>query len=426
MSVIRPSAGYKQEVKGMRLTMKENRNLQVMQEVMANERTVIEAVRALCISERHVYRVLAKVREGGALGVMHGNRGREPVNKTSPELKEKIIQLRCEDYKGFNDRHFRDELEDEEGIKIGRDTVRLILRGAGIAPVKPVKKRRHRSKRKPKDRFGEMLQGDGSWHDWLEGRGPWLTLVHFVDDATNYQWADFFGQETTEAYFILCKSIFRKHGLPRCLYVDRDSIFKVNRDDTLQEQLSGMQPITTFERAMQELAISIVWANSPQAKGRVERRGGLNQDRLVSELRKAHASTLEEARKVLKTHLWKLNKRFVRKSADSESAFMPLPEGLDLKQILCWKEERTVSNDNTISFRGIQYQIPPSSYRTSWAKCKVAAHLCLDGSLHIFHKGQRIAYFRETGVSWDDLPIAPQHTKALYQHSPSLTFSLGH
>lgn len=410
----------------MLLTMKENKRLQVMQDVLAKERTVEDAARVLGISERHSYRVLAKVREGGALGVIHGHRGREPSNKTRAELKEKIIQLRRGNYKGFNDRHFRDELEDEEGIKIGRDTVRLILRGAGIEPAKPVKKRKHRSKRKPKERFGEMLQGDGSWHDWLEGRGPWLELVHYVDDATNYQWADFFEQETTEAYFVVSRKVFKTHGLPRCLYVDKNSIFKVNREDTIEEQLSGMRPMTTFERAMQELAVPIIWANSAQAKGRVERRGGLNQDRLVSELRKANACTLEEARKVLKKHLQKLNKRFTRKPVDSTSAFIPLPDGLDLKQVLCWKEERTVANDNTISFRGSKYQIRPSSYRTSWAKCKVAAHLCLDGSLHIFHKGQKIAYFRKTGVSWNDLPDAPLNTKALYQHSPALTFSLGH
>jgi len=426
LSVVRPSVGYEQEVERMLLTMKENKRLQVVQEVLAKERTVEEAARVLCRSERHVYRILDKVRKGGALGVIHGNRGREPVNKTPQELIERIIQLRSHTYTGFNDRHFRDELEDEEGVKIGRETVRKILRTSGTPPVKPARKRKYRGKRKAKDKFGEMLQGDGSWHDWLQGRGPWLTLVHFVDDATTYQWAEFFGQETTEAYFILCKRIFKKHGFPRCLYVDKDSIFKVNREDTIQEQLSGMRPMTTFERAMQELAIPIIWAHSPQAKGRVERRGGLNQDRLVSELRKAKASTLEEAREVLRVHLRKLNKRFVRKPADSESAFMPLPQGLELKQILCWKEERTVANNNTISFRGVPYQIPPSSYRTSWTKCKVAVHLCLDGSLHIFHKGQRIVYFRKTGVSWNDLPTAPLNTKALYQHSPRLTFSLGH
>ncbi len=409
----------------MILTMKENKRLQVLQEVLAKKRTVEEAARALSISERHAYRILANVRKNGALGVIHGNRGRKSVNKKAPQLIEQIIKLRRESYEGFNDRHFRDELEDEEKLIIGRETVRKILRASGIAAVKSVKKRKYRSRREPKERFGEMLQGDGSWHDWLEGRGPWLELVHYVDDATNYQWADFFEQETTEAYFILSRRVFKKHGLPRCFYVDKNSIFKVNREDTIKEQLSGIRPITTFERAMQELAIPVIWANSAQAKGRVERRGALNQDRLVSELRKANACNLEDARKVLRKHLQKLNGRFKRKPANSESAFTPLPDGLDLKQILCWKEERTVSNDNTISFRGSKYQIQPSSYRASWTKCKVAVHLCLDGSLHIFHKGQKIACFRKTGVSWNDLPDAPLNTKALYQHSPSLTFSLG-
>lgn len=410
----------------MLLTVKENKRLQVVQEIVAKERTVEEAARVLCMSERHIYRMVGKVRRGGALGVIHGNRGRQPANKISPEVRERIIHLRSTTYAGFNDRHFRDELEDEEGVTIGREAVRKLLRQSGIPPVRPARKRTHRRTRKAKDNFGEMLQADGSWHDWLEGRGPWLTLVHVVDDATTYQWAEFFGQETTEAYFRLCTRIFTTHGLPRCLYVDKNSIFKVNRKDTLQEQLSGLRPMTTFERAMQELAIPIIWAHSPQAKGRVERRGGVNQDRLVSELRKAKASTLQEARAVLSVHLRKLNTRFVKKPADSASAFMPLPHGLDLTQILCWKEERTVANDNTISFRGVPYHLPPSAYRTSWSKCKVAVHLCLDGSLHIFHKGQRIVSFKKTGVSWNDLPAAPLHTRGLYQHSPKLTLSLGH
>lgn len=410
----------------MLLTMKENKRLQIMQEILAKIRTVTEAAAALDITERQTFRVLADVRENGALGVIHGNRGREPWNKTPDEIRVKVVKMRREEYEDFNDRHFRDDLEDEGIMKLGRETVRKILRSSGIEPVKAVKKRVHRSRRKPMERFGEMLQGDGSYHDWLESRGPWLMLVHFVDDATNYEWADFFEGETTEAYFRVVMGILKTHGLPRCLYVDHHGVFSVNRQDTLEEQLSGIKPVTTFERAMQELAVSVILANSPQAKGRVERRGGFNQDRLVSELRKANACTIEEARVVLKKYLKKINKRFARKPANSESAFTPFPESCDLKQILCWKEERTVNNDNTISFKSKAYQIQPSLYRSSWAKCKVAVHLCLDGSLHVFHKGQRIAYFKKIGVKWDDLPNAPLNTKALYTHTPTLTFSRGH
>lgn len=410
----------------MLLTMKENKRLQIMQEVLARVRTVSSATALLGVSERHIYRVLANVRKNGAIGVIHGNRGKEPWNKTPDEIVAKVVKMRREEYDGFNDRHFRDDLEDEGKAKLGRETIRKVLRSSGIGPVKVVKKRSHRSRRKPMERFGEMLQGDGSFHDWLEGRGPWLMLIHFVDDATNYEWADFFEGESTEAYFRVIMGVLKNHGLPRCLYVDRHGVFSVNRQDTYEEQLSGTKPVTTFERAMRELAVPVVFANSPQAKGRVERRGGFNQDRLVSELRKANAHTIEEARAVLKKYLKKINRRFVKKPTNNESAFTPLPEACDLKQILCWKEERTVNNDNTISFRGRSYQIQPSLYRNCWAKCKVAVHLCLDNSLHVFHKGQRIAYFKKIGVKWDDLPTAPLNTKALFIHTPTLTFSRGH
>lgn len=397
-----------------------------MQEVIAGIRAVVEAGKLLGITERHAYRILAKVRKKGALGVIHGNRGRESHLKTPEKIVKKVLELRRSIYNGFNDRQFTDDLFDEEAIKISRETVRKLLREDGIPAARPVRKRKHRIRRKPMERFGEMLQADGSPHDWLEGRGSEMTLIHYVDDATGVEWADFFEQETTEGYFKVAFDIFKNFGLPRSLYVDMHSVFRVNREDTIEEQLSGRRPLTTFGRAMEELAIHVIYADSPQAKGRVERRGGLNQDRLVSELRKANACTLEEARKILKKHLRKNNRRFKKSPASPESAFTPLPEGCDFQQILCWKEERTVANDNTISFQGKKYQIPKSPLRLSWAKCKVAVHLCLDGSLHIFHKQQRIAYFKKTGISLDDLPSVPLNTKSLYAHSPTMTFLLGH
>jgi len=408
------------------LSMKENKRVLVMQEVMAGKKTLVEAAGVLGLSERQGWRVLAKVLKQGALGAVHGNRGKISSQKVSDKIRANVVRLRKEGYAGFNDRHFTQELLDTEGIDLARETVRMILRGAGIPSVNPVKKRKHRLRRQPKERFGEMLQGDSSPHDWLEGRGPWLDLVHFVDDATGVEWADFFEEETTRAYFTVMMGILKKEGIPRSLYVDKHSVFRVNRDETVEEQLSGKRPLTTFGRAMEDLGILVIYADSPEAKGRVERRGGLNQDRLVSELRKANAKTLEEARIVLKEHLRKNNARFKKIPANPESAFIPTPEGLDLKQALCWKEERTVSNDNTIAFNGRVYQIPKSTIRTTWAKCKVAVHLCLDGSLHVFYKRERIAYFKQTGVEWNKLSISPVTTEALRTHSPLLTFSLGH
>lgn len=408
------------------LTMRENKRLIVIQEVMVGKKTLAEGVKVLGMSERQGWRVLAQVRKRGALGVVHGNRGRSSSRRISDKIREEVVCLRQRDYSGFNDRHFTQELLDQEKIALSRETIRQILRSSGIVSVHPVKKRKHRLRRKPKERFGEMLQGDSSPHDWLEGRGPRMDLVHFVDDATGIEWADFFEEETTRAYFTVMMGILKKAGIPRSLYVDNHSVFRVNRDETVQEQLSGRRPLTTFGRAMEDLGIQMIYADSPQAKGRVERRGGLNQDRLVSELRKARAKTLEEARVVLKEHLRKNNARFKKTPASPESAFIPPPAGLDLKQVLCWKEERTVSNDNTLALNGVRYQIPKSPIRTTWAKCKVAVHLCLDGSLHVFYKRERIAYVKQTGVDWNKLSISPTTTEALRTHSPLLTFSLGH
>lgn len=397
-----------------------------MQEVIAGKKTVVEAVALLGMSERQGWRVLSRVREKGALGAMHGNRGRKSSRKISDKIRQRVLDLRNMEYVGFNDRHLTQELKDAGKAVPGRETIRKILREAGIPSTRPVKKRKHRLRRAPKERFGEMLQGDSSPHDWLEGRGPRLDLVHFVDDATGQEWADFFPEETTEAYFTVMMEILKKEGMPLSLYIDKHSVFRVNRDQTMEEELSGRRPLTTFGRAMEELGIHLIYADSPQAKGRVERRGGLNQDRLVSELRKANAATIEEACLVLREHLKKNNARFRKKQADAVSAFIPIPKGCDLKQILCWKEERTVSNDNTISFHGHQLQIPKSPIRSTWAKCKVAVHCCLDQSIHVFHNHEQIAYFKNPGVSWNSLPLAPINTEALKAHSPTLTFSLGH
>lgn len=410
----------------MLLTMKENQRLQVFQGVLAGERTVQEASQAVGISERQGWRVLAAVRETGALGVIHGNRGKPCPFRIADEIRDRMVALRQGAYVGFNDRHFADELVDEEKIVVGRESVRTLLRAAGIASVKPVKKRRHRCRRDPRERCGELLQGDGSEHDWLEGRGPRLTLVHFVDDATRRHWGRFFYHESTEAYFRVMQEIVRQHGLPRGLYVDCHGIFKVNRTETQWEQETGKEPLTHFRRAMEELAIHLTYATSAQAKGRVERWGGIDQDRLVSELRKAKACTINEANHVLKPYLTKSNRRFARKPKDPTSAFIPLPEGCDLKQVLCWKEERTVANDNTIAFHGQQLQIPRSPRSGSFAKKKVIVHLCLDGSVHVFHRQERIAYFKNAKVDPGIVPIVSVPPSVVAAHSPTLTLLLGH
>jgi len=406
----------------MPLTMKENKRVMLMQEVMADKKTVREASFEIGVSERQGFRILADVRKHGANGVIHGNKGRPSTQRIPDEIRSEVIRLRKGSYDKFNDRHFADELIEAEKIKVGRESVRKILRAAGISTTRKVKKRKHRRRRAPMERFGEMLQGDASDHDWLEGRGPRLTLVHFVDDATGYEWADFSYSENTESYYRLIWEILIKQGLPRMLYVDCHGVFKVNREETRYQEENGKRPLTQFGRAMQELAITVIYAASAQAKGRVERRGGFNQDRLVSELRKAKISSLENARKILKKYLRKINRKFTCKPKSDESAFTPLPDGLDLGQVLCWKEERTVANDNTISFHGRKLQIPTSPLKSSFAKAKVAVHLCLNDSVHVWHKHDRIAYFKKLGVDPAMVPLISPIPAVIAAHSPLLTF----
>ena len=185
-----------------------------------------------------------------------------------------------------------------------------MLRKVGIPPKRKRRRVKYRKRRERKDAFGMMLQIDASPHDWLEGRGPWLTLVGAVDDATGYGWSRFVTAETTWAYLNLMREVISSHGLPLSLYSDRHSIFHPLREPTIIEQLKNIQPLTQFGRAMNELGITITKAWSPQAKGRIERFFGFLQDRLVVELRLAGAKSMEEANQVLDAFLPEYNRQF--------------------------------------------------------------------------------------------------------------------
>jgi hypothetical protein len=240
-----------------------------------------------------------------------------------------------------------------------------------------------------------MLQIDGSCHDWLEGRGPYLTIVGAIDDATGeVPYCQFREEEDSQGYFLLLGDIILKNGLPLSLYSDRNSIFSQNQKGTLriEEELKGEEELTQFGRALKELEIEIIRALSPQAKGRIERLWGTFQDRLVSELRLAGAKTMTEANKVLGEFLPDFNKRFAVEPKEKGSAYRPLRAGMKLSQVLCFKYERTVSNDNTVQFEGRIIQIPPGPKRRSYAKARVTINQGMDGGLGVYYQGEQIAY----------------------------------
>jgi len=376
------------------LNAKEQRRLQVLNKVEGGQLTADEAGELLGLSVRQIRRLLAAYRQEGAAGLAHGNRGRVSLRRLSEAVTAEILRLARTEYIDYNDQHFTEELEDPHKIKVSRSTVRRLRRGAGLGSPRKRRAPQHRGRRERYPQAGMLLQIDGSPHDWLEGRGPELTLVAGIDDATSeVPFALFREQEDMAGYYLLLQHISQSHGRPLALYADRHTIFQSPKEETLEDQLAGKLPRTQFGRLVEELGIQLIAARSPQAKGRVERLFGTLQDRLVKALRKAQASTLEEANQVLETFLPRHNARFAVEAAQPGSAYRTEPPYQAFADCFCFRHERTVANDNTISFAGHKLQIPPGPRQRSYAHARVQLHQHLDGHLTIHYQGQRLASF---------------------------------
>ncbi len=247
---------------------------------------------------------------------------------------------------------------------------------------------------------GMMLQADGSDHDWLEGRGPRLTLIAYLDDATGeVVGAEFREEEDAVGYMQVLKDISQTYGLPLSVYADRHKIFQAEQKATLEQQLDGEKPRSQFGRALDELSIQLIAAHSPQAKGRVERLFGTLQDRLVKALRKANACTLAEANRVLRDFLPRFNQRFTHEAAQPGSAYRPWPADLRPSAVFCFKYTRVVRNDNTIAFDRHRLPIPPGPRRCSYARARVEVRQHLDGWLTVhYHDEQILPACRWTGA----------------------------
>jgi transposase len=375
------------------LTMKEERRVEVIQRVFRAEMTMVEAALVLRVTERQSYRIKAKIREEGVRGVIHGDRGRRCAWKLSEKAERKIVEAARGKYRGFNDHHLTEKLDQEQGIKLSREKVRLVLRSQGIGSPRRRRPPKHRSRRERREAEGMMVQIDGSPHDWLEGRGPFLCLVGAIDDATSKVGAAFFEeQETSAAYLRLFSEVGKCQGLPQSAYADRHSIFWTDRKPTVEEQLAGKRPRTQVGRALEELGITLIPAGSPQAKGRIERLWGTFQDRLVSELRLAGAKSKEQAQVVLDHFLPQHNRQFAKPAVKTQPAWRKV-DPKSLEQSLCFKYQRVVAKDNTVRFKGAVFQIPKGSPYLSYANKKIQVHVLLDGAVEFFYQGERIARF---------------------------------
>jgi hypothetical protein len=332
-------------------------------------------------------RLAAAYHVRGAAALVHGNRGRVPANRIGDERRARIVELATTTLAGFNATHLADILAEEHPeLAISARSVLRILAAAGLATTKRRRRPRHRSRRERMPRAGMLLQADGSRHDWLEGRGPWLTLVGAVDDATGVlTGAIFREQEDAAGYFTVLAQTVRRFGLPLALYTDRHGIFVKDpgRPLTLAEQLEGRRASTQVGRALESLEVRWVPASSPQAKGRSERGWGTAQDRLVSELRRARASSLPEANAVLARYLARQAAWFGVPAADDTPAWQTWPSVHPIEAELCFHYPRRVAGDATLSWEGRAMSLPQRGDRRSWARRRVIVEEHLDGSLWV-------------------------------------------
>ena len=381
------------------LSRAEQRRLLVLNQLQAGGLVNAEAASLLGLSVRQVQRLRGAYMERGAAALVHGNRGRHSAHALDATLASRVVELAKRKYVGFNQHHLTEMLAEVEGVHLSRPTIHRILKAAGIAAPRRRRPPRHRQRRDRFPREGMLLQVDASRHDWLEGRGPWLSLVGGIDDATGrVPWACFHDREDAFGYFQLLREVVRRHGIPLSLYSDRHSIFvqTEDRELTLEEQLAGRRHPTQFGRLLEELGVHLILARSPQAKGRVERLWGTFQDRLSSELRLAGACTQEQADQVLSRYLPRHNRRFTVSAQDPIPAWIPWPSSRRLEDVFCYKYRRVVGNDNTVRFEGEVIDIPRGPYRPTYARARVEVQVHFDGTLRVYHDGHCIGSNRRT------------------------------
>jgi transposase len=369
------------------MSQKEFQRVKVIENAAGGRLSVREASRLLQLSERQVQRLKRRYRPDSVGWVQHRNRGRSMPWAVSLPQKQLILSLARGKYQGFNDSHLAEKLRLEENLTVSRETVRRILRAAKMASPQKRRPRQYRSRRPPRPRFGMMALADASHHDWLEGRGPDLTLIGFQDDATSKILAAHFQleAENTLGYFRGLHTMITSHGIPLSLYRDRHSIFQRNDSHwTLAEQLAGKQSPTQLGRALDQLGIEQIPAYSPQAKGRIERAWRTCQDRLVSELRLAHAITLQQANTVLARFCADYNQRFARPATDAACDFRSLPRRFDLVRCLSLHYQRVVAADHTVTLGAHSIVLPPLPGHRGYAGETVELSHQLDGTLRVY------------------------------------------
>lgn len=373
--------------------MEERKRALVLGRVVAGRLAAAEAALLLGLSERSVWRLKSRfvAAELDPLALTHGNAGHIAAHRLDPALIARVVAFARDGYAGVNDTHLSELLAEREGIRLSRSSVRRILRRAGIPSPRRRRPPAYRSRRERRPAPGMLVQLDASRHRWFGAERPFASLHSAIDDATGEVLAAVFReQEDAAGYLLLLARILATRGVPLAAYSDRHGVFwrSARERESLEEELLGERQPTQLGRAFAECEIELILANSPQAKGRVERLFGTFQDRLVAELRLARVSDLGRANAFLAGYLPRHNARFAVPPRDAEPAWRALPEGRSIESVCCFKYGRIVAGDNTVRLDGVVLQLPPR-VRGSWANLRVELRQYVDGSFSVHAPGGR-------------------------------------
>ena len=338
------------------MSQKELKRLHVIHKVMEGSLTQVRAAEIISLSERQIRRMVKRIGAEGDKGIQHRSRGRESNRRAPKKLVARVVQLYQGKYQGFGPTLMAEKLREREGIEASKESVRRWLMESGQWQ-KGRKVRTHRQWRERKSCVGEMLQLDGSHHEWFEGRRPTCVLMAYIDDATSKVYGRFYEYEGTIPAMDSFKRYIRKYGIPMSVYMDKHTTYKSPAAPSIEDEINGTTPLSEFGRALRELQVQIIHAHSPQAKGRIERLFKTLQDRLVKEMTLKGIRTIDEANRHLDTYLSVHNKRFAVKATEQDNLHREIPRGLNLDKILCIRTVRALRNDFTIAHNSKLYQI---------------------------------------------------------------------
>jgi hypothetical protein len=368
------------------MSQRDLRRLHIIRQVIDKELPRKQAAKLLWLSKKQIGRLVKRIKEEGDRGICHRSRGRASTRSKPPELKERALRLYREHYAGDGPTFASEQLAKRHRIQVSDETLRLWLIAENVTyPGR--RKRPHRHWRERKRYRGEMVQIDGSHHDWFLGRRTPCVLMGLIDDATGTVSVRFYEYEGTLPAMDSLERYIRRYGIPQSLYLDKHSTYKSQAKPTIEEELSGAKQQSQFERACSELGATVIHAHSPQAKGRIERLFRTLQDRLVKELRIRNISAIPEANRFLdEDFLEELNQRFAKQPAERQNLHVRA-RIRQLERILCIKTEHVVRNDHTIMHERKLYQIE----EPTTAK-KVVVEDRADGTRHITYKKRKLAY----------------------------------